>query len=340
MARTLNDFVSRLRIGLAVASSIAALAAVTPFEAACAQNFPSRPITMIVPFAAGGAADSTARIVAESMGRYLNATIIIENIGGAGGAIGTARVKNAEANGYTIGLGHMGTHAAAVPIHPKLPYDPRKDFQYIGLISNSPNVIYVRKDFPARTLQEFIKIAKEKGSALNMGHGGIGAASHVACVMFFELIDTKPTLVAYRGFGQTLNDLLSGQLDGGCDLLASVAPQARAGNLRVLAVAAAQRSEVLPDAPTSAEAGLPDFRTETWTGLYAPKATPEPVMQRLRDAVSAAMNDPVVKERLANIGASIPAPETRGTEYMSNLVNDEVKRWTEILTKANLKLEQ
>lgn len=326
---------SLLRLALPLVAAVAVTTSI-----ARAETYPARPITLIVPFVAGGAADSTGRILADAMAKHLNGSIAVENIGGAGGAIGTARVKNAAPNGYTIGLGHMGTHAAAVPINPKLPYDPRTDFDYLGLISTSPNVVYVRKDFPGDTLKEFIDYAKSKKSNMTMGHGGIGAASHVACVMLFQLIDVEPTLIAYRGFGQTANDLLAGRIDGGCDLLASVAPQAQAGNLKILAVAADERSPTVPNAPTSKEAGLPAFKTETWTGLYVPKGTPEPIQAQLRDAIAKSLADPAVQKRLADIGASLPKRDQLGGAYMKGLIDREVRQWTEILTKANVKLDQ
>lgn len=304
-----------------------------------ASSFPSRNITIVVPFAAGGAADTTARIMADAMSKRLGTSITVENVGGAGGAIGTTRVKASEPTGYTVGLGHMGTLAAAVPINRRLGYNPRTDFEYLGLVSVSPNVVYVRKEFPANDLQEFIAYARKNGSRLTMGHGGIGAASHVACVMLFQLIGAEPTLVAYRGFGQTVNDLLAGTIDGGCDLLASVSAQAQAGNLRVLAVAADERSSVLPDAPTSTEAGLPAFETSTWTGLFVPAGAPASVVETLRAAVLDALSDAAVQKRLADIGAEAPTPEQRGGPYMKRLVDDEVARWTAVLTKANIEIK-
>src|SRR5262245_6396892 len=186
-----------------------------------AQAFPDRPITMIVPFAAGGAADATGRIIADSMGKALGKAIIVENVGGGGGAIGTARVKNAEPGGHTIGLGHTGTLAAAVTVTPKLAHNPRTDFDYLGLVASTPNIIFVRTDFPAKNLQEFIAVAREKKDGLTMGHSGNGAASHITCLLFFGLIQTNPTYVPYRGFGQTINDIVSSKIDGSCDLVAS-----------------------------------------------------------------------------------------------------------------------
>jgi tripartite-type tricarboxylate transporter receptor subunit TctC len=305
-----------------------------------AQSYPDRPITLIVPFAPGGAADTTGRIMADAMGKHLGQTLVVENVGGAGGSTGSARGKAAKPDGYTIGLGHMGTHAASVAINPKLAYDPRKDFEYLGLVSTTPNIVFVRKDFPANTLAEFAAYAKAKGKDLKMGHSGIGAASHITCILLFQLIGTEPTYVTYRGYGQTINDILSGSIDGSCDLVASVSGQVQAGTVKAFAVAVDERSPVVPDVPTAKEAGLPDFKAETWTGLYAPKDTPAPVLARLRDAVAKSLADPAVQKRFTDIGAAVPKPERRGGDYMLKLVGSEVDRWTEIMKKAGIELKQ
>lgn len=298
---------------------------------AAAQEYPAKPITMVVPFNAGGAADATGRIMAEALSRELGGNVLVENVGGAGGAIGTTRVKAADADGYTIGLGHMGTLAAAVPLTPNLQYDPAEDFRYLGLVSVSPNVVYVHKSHPAKDLEAFIEYAKSDKGPPSMGHGGKGAASHVACVMLFKQIGVDANLVAYKGFGQTAADILAERIDGGCDLLASVASHAKTGDLRVLAVAAKERSAVLPDAPTSAEAGLPEFETETWTGLFAPKDTPDDVVKRLEDALAVVLKDPAVAGRLGALGASIPPVDKQAGSHMQELVVREIGTWTDIL---------
>jgi tripartite-type tricarboxylate transporter receptor subunit TctC len=305
--------------------------------AAFAQSFPERPITMIVPFAAGGAADATGRILAEGMSKALGKTIVVENVGGAGGATGTARVKNAQADGYTIGLGHTGTLAAAVTVMPKLPHDPKADFAYLGVVAATPNIIFVRKDFPANDLKEFITVAREKKDQLTFGHSGNGAASHITCLLFFGLIKAPPTYVPYRGFGQTVNDIIASKIDGSCDLVASVAGQAQSGLVKALVVASKERSATLPEVPTAVEAGLPEFQAETWTGLFAPKATPKPVLDILEKAVAAALNVPEVGKRLTTIGARVPALGERGGAAMQKLVSTEIDHWADILNKAGFK---
>ncbi|MBR0754928.1 tripartite tricarboxylate transporter substrate binding protein BugD [Bradyrhizobium jicamae] len=305
-------------------------------SSASAETYPSRPLTLIVPFAAGGAADTTGRIMADAMARHLGRPVIVENVGGAGGAIGSLRGKKAQPDGYTIGLGHMGTHAAAVGANARLGYDPRKDFDYLGLVSTTPNIVFVRADFPAKTLAEFAAYARVKGGDLKMGHSGIGAASHITCILLFQLIGAEPTYVSYRGFGQTINDILSGAIDGSCDLVASVSGQVQAGSVKAFAVAAPERSPILPDVPTATEAGMPDFAAETWTGLYAPKGVPPDILAKLRDAVAKSLDEPQVQARFLKIGATVPKPERRGGEAMQALVEREVVRWVEILGKAGL----
>lgn len=296
-----------------------------------AQGFPERTITLIVPFAPGGAADVTGRIMADGIAKYIGQSVVVENVAGAGGATGSARVKNARADGYTIGVGHMGTHAASVPINPKLPFDPRTDFDYLGLVSTTPNILFVRKDFPANTLKEYIDYAKAKGKDLKLGHSGIGAASHITCVLLAQLIGVEPTMVTYRGFGQTINDILSGSIDGSCDLVASVSGHVQGGSVKALVVAVDQRSAAVPQVPTANEAGLPEFKAETWTGLYAPKGTPGAVHAKLSEAIAKALADPAVAKRFSDIGADVPARERQGGAYMQKLVVSEVDRWSKIL---------
>jgi tripartite-type tricarboxylate transporter receptor subunit TctC len=303
--------------------------------AAFAQNYPARPITLIVPFAAGGAADAIGRIMADGISKHAGQPVIVENIAGAGGATGSARVKNARPDGYTIGLGSTGTHAAAVQLNPKLPFDPKADFDYLGLVSITPNTLFVRKDFPASTLKEYVAYARAKGKDLKLGHSGIGSAPHITIVLLSQLIGIEPTMVSYRGFGQTINDILSGTIDGSCDLVAAVSGHVQGGSVKALVVAADERSPAVPGVPTSTEAGWPEFKAETWTGLYAPKGTPSAALAKLSEAVAKTLADPASVKRLAAIGAGVPKPERQGGVYMQKLVVSEVDRWRKILVGVN-----
>jgi len=301
---------------------------------AFAQTWPERSITLIVPFAPGGASDVSSRIMAEAMGKLLGQSIIIENVAGAGGATGSLRGKNAKPDGYTIGFGHMGTHAASVATNPKLPYDPTTDFDYLGIHLVTPHLIIVRKDFPAQTLQEFVAYAKAKGKDLKMGHNGAGSLAHLTCVYFFQIVGVEPTYVVYRGFGQTINDILSGSIDGTCELIASAREHVVGGSVRGFGVAAAERTPLLPDVPTSKEGGLPDFLIESWLGLYAPKGLPPPILAKLREAAVAALTDPLVQKRFPEIGGSVPGKQDQGGERMLELVKSDVVRWGEVVKKA------
>lgn len=316
--------------GLSAALAVGCLAALP----AWAQNFPERPITLIVPFAAGGASDVSSRIMGETMAKHLGQTIVIENVAGAGGATGSLRGKNSAPDGYTIGFGHMGTHAAAVATNPRLPYDPRKDFDYLGIHLTTPNLILVRKDLPAQTLQEFVAYAKDKGKGLKFGHNGLGSLSHLTCLLFYQVIGVEPTYVVYRGFGQTINDILSGAIDGTCDLIASASGHVKGGSVRAFGVATEARSPVLPDVPTSKEGGLPEFQAVSWLGLYAPKGVPAPILAKLRDAVAKTLDDPAVQKRFEDLGGTVPPAADRGGERMLEIVNRDVTRWSDVVRKA------
>lgn len=298
---------------------------------ASAQDYPSRPITIVVPFAAGGAADTIGRIMADGMSKYIGQPVVVENVAGVGGAIGSARVKNARPDGYTIGLGSMGTHAASVSVNPRLPFDPRTDFDYLGLVSATPNTLFVRKDFPASTLKEYVAYAKAKGKDLKLGHSGIGSAPHITIVLLTQLIGVEPTMVSYRGFGQTINDILSGSIDGSCDLVAAVSGHIQGGAVKALVVADDERSPAIPAVPTATEAGLPDFKVETWTGLYAPKGTPPAVLAKLSEAIAKTLAEPASVKRFTGVGAAVPKLERQGGVYMQKLVESEVDRWRKIL---------
>jgi tripartite-type tricarboxylate transporter receptor subunit TctC len=272
--------------------------------------------------------------MAEAMAKLLGQSVIIENVAGAGGATGSLRGKNAKPDGYTIGFGHMGTHAASVSTNPKLPYDPRTDFDYLGIHLMTPHLIIVRKDLPAQTLQEFTAYAKAKGKDLKMGHNGAGSLAHLTCAFFFQLIGVEPTYVVYRGFGQTINDILSGSIDGTCDLIASAREHVIGGSVRAFGVSTAQRSPLLPDVPTSKEGGLPDFIAESWLGLYAPKGLPPPILAKLREVTVAALEDPLVQKRFPEIGGTVTKKEDRGGERMLEMVKADVTRWADVVKKA------
>ena len=311
----------------AVAFAIALLAGVMP---ARAQDYPSRSITMIVPFPAGGASDVVARIVGNQMSKILGQSIIIENVGGAGGTIGSARVAAATPDGYTLLAGSMGSHVAAPVLTPNIKYDPLADFVPIGITAHSPAVVIARKDFPAQDLKEFIAVLRQQGGAVRQAHGGIGASSHMACLLFTDQIGAKPTLVAYRGSGPALNDLVGGHVDFMCEQSVSVAESVLAGLVKAYVVSAPERLAMLPNVPTAKEAGV-DYEMSVWSGLFAPKGVAPEVTAKLADALDKALDEPVVGETLAKLGGSIPAKAERNPASFDRFVRSEIARWAPIL---------
>jgi tripartite-type tricarboxylate transporter receptor subunit TctC len=300
---------------------------------ASAQDYPSRPITVIVPFPAGGPSDVIARIVAEHMGRTLGQTLVIENVGGAGGTIGSGRVAAAAPDGYTLLAGSMGSHVAAPVLTPNVKYDSARDFIPIGPTAHSPAVIVARKDFPAKDLKEFIATLKEKGGALKQAHGGIGSSSHMACLLFTSEIGAKPTLVAYRGSNLGMNDLIGGHVDFLCEQSVSVSKQVTGGTVKAYGVSATERLAALPNVPTAKEAGV-NYQMSIWAGIFAPKGTPPQAVARLADALDKALDDAGVRKRIDDLGGSIPGKAERSPAAFDAYVKAEIARWAPILKAA------
>ena len=310
---------------------IAVAAGIAPLRAQDhAQDYPSRSITVIVPFPAGGASDVVARIVTNQMSQILGQPIIVENVGGAGGTIGSARAAAAAPDGYTLLAAAMGSHVAAPVLTPNVKYNPLADFAPIGITAHSPAVVIARKDFPARDLKEFVAVLRQQGDALKQAHGGIGASSHMACLLFTEQIGAKPTLVAYRGSGPALNDLIGGHVDFMCEQSVSVAEAVLAGSVKAYAVSAGERLATLPDVPTAKEAGI-DYDMSVWAGLFAPTGVPPEIVARLAGALDKALDEPTVKETLAKLGGSIPAKAERNPAAFDRFVRSEVARWAPVL---------
>jgi tripartite-type tricarboxylate transporter receptor subunit TctC len=295
-----------------------------------AQDYPSRAITVIVPFPAGGASDVVARIVTNQMSKILGQSIIVENVGGAGGTIGGARAAAAAPDGYTLLAAAMGSHVAAPVLTPSVKYDPLADFVAIGLTANSPAVVIARKDFPAKNLTEFVAVLRQQGADVKQAHGGIGASSHMACLLFTEQIGAKPTLVAYRGSGPALNDLMGGHVDFMCEQSVSVAEAVLAGSVKAYAVSAGERLAMLPDVPTAREGGI-DYDMSIWAGLFAPTGVPPEIIAKLADALDQALDDPTVHETLTKLGGAIPAKAERSPAAFDRLIRSEVARWAPIL---------
>jgi putative tricarboxylic transport membrane protein len=302
-----------------------------------AQTFPAHQVTIIVPFAAGGPSDVIARIVGDQMSKRLGQPFINEVVTGAAGTIGTTRAARAAPDGYTLVMGHMGTHAASLALYANLAYDPRTDFVPIGLVLETPEVLVTRKDLPPNTLAEFIAYARQNEAKLNVAHSGVGSISYVGCLLLNSAIGIRPTLVPFTGSSQVTNALLGGQVDYFCDPIVAQMGHIRAGALKGLAIASAQRHPLLPDLPTSAEQGLPQFSASPFYALFAPKDTPAPVVKTLSDALDQALDDEGVRKRLGDLGSAIPEKNRRGPAPMAALVRSEIARLTPILQAATQK---
>lgn len=320
--------------GLRLAAMVA-LAACGVGPATAAPSYPVKSITLIVPFAAGGPTDVVARIVAESMSVTLGQPIVIENVVGSGGTTAAVRAKRSAPDGYTIIMGHMGTHGAAVALYPQLPYDPIRDFEPIGLVANMPVLILARKGLPAATLAEFLELMRTSGESLNMAHAGVGSVSYATCRLLNSIVATRPKMSAFQGTGPAMAALVQGRVDYMCDQAASVVPQVAAGSIKAYAVGTASRNPAMPDVPTSVEAGAPAFQASAWNALFAPKGTPQSVTESLNMALGRALDEDAVRGNLLRLGSEIPAPAARTPGALTDLVRHEITRWTEVLKSTN-----
>jgi putative tricarboxylic transport membrane protein len=320
----MKPFITVLTAALAVAATSTA-----------AQSYPTRPVTVIVPFAAGGPTDIIARIVGEHFSRTLGQQFIVENVAGAGGTTGITRGAQAKADGHTIMMGHMGTHGAAPALYPNLKYDPTKDFAPIGMAAGTPILIVARKEFPAADLKEFVAKAKDTSTRISQAHAGVGSVSFTSCTLLNSVLGVKHhRIVAYRGTGPALNDMVGGQVDYMCDQIVNLAEQIRGGAIKAYGIATEQRSPALPDIPTTKEGGLPEYQVTAWNALFAPKGTPKEIVTRLNDTLSKGLDDAVTRKRLLELGSELPEGPARSPEALAELVKSEVARWTPILQAA------
>lgn len=298
---------------------------------ASADDYPKRPITMIVPFAAGGTSDVIARAVAEQMAVPLGQTIIIENVVGAGGSTALARAARSAPDGYTIAIGNAGTSAATYTIYPKLSFTP-DSFASIGMVAKTFGVVALRKDFPASDLKGFIAYAKANPGKVNLGHAGIGSSNYLICKSFVQAAGIDVTLVGYRGAAPALTDAIGGQIDGVCDSAASVSQAIDDKLVKGIVVGSTVRLATLPDLPTSAEAGLPDFEAQGWNGLFAPKGTPPEIIAKLNAAARSSVESDLVKKRFQDLSTVAPDANEHAPEVLQQLVTRDVAKYNKLLT--------
>lgn len=315
--------------------SLAALALGTMLApaAAMAQDYPNRPVTIVVPFSAGGPTDTVSRLVGEVMSRELGQQVLIQNVGGAGGTLGAGQVADAAPDGYTLLIHHIGMSTAPT-LYRSLPYDPLTDFTPIGLITEVPMTVISRKDFEPATLEELVAKVKAEGEALTYGNAGIGAASHLCGMLLMEAIGTQMTTVPYQGTGPMMTDLLGGQIDLSCDQTTNTTNQILAGEIKAYAVTVPERLANLPDLPTTAEAGLPGLEVSVWHGLYGPAGLPQEAVDKLQAALVAALADETVIARFAELGTTPVSAEEATPAALTETLTSQIGVWKPVIEAA------
>ena len=300
-----------------------------------AEQYPSKVITIIVPYAAGGPTDTVARLLGKSMGPLLKTQIIIENVVGAGGTIASAKAAGSAPDGYTLFLHHIGL-STAPSLYRKLPFDPVRDLEPIGQVGDVAMTLVARKDFPAKDLKELIAYVKANKDKVNLANAGLGAASHLCGMLFMSALQTEFTTIPYSGTGPAMNDLLGGQVDFMCDQTTNTTSHIKAGKIKVYGVTTKARVGSLPDVPTLQEGGLAGFEVAVWNGLYAPKATPKPVIDTLSKALQEALQDPALRQRFAELGTEPATREQATPGSLRTKLKSEIEKWGPIIKKAGV----
>jgi putative tricarboxylic transport membrane protein len=321
------------RMTAAAAALTATFALAAP---AAAQDWPTRPITLIVPFAAGGGIDVSARLQAQRMSELLGQTIVVENVGAAAGTIGSSRVAKAEPDGYTFLIGNTGTHAYSQSLYKKPLYNAATDFQPIGLVSESPRILIARKDFPANNLKEFVAYLKTNEKTATFGSAGVGSGTHVPCVMLNLALGLNITHIPYRGAAPVMQDLIGGRVDYMCDTIQTGAAQAKQGTVKGIAVMAEKRVPIIADLATTGEQGVPGVEASVWNAFFFPKGTPAPIVQKMNKAMSDTLDDPAIRTKLEELGLVIVPPERRSAEFLAKYLPQEIERWGKPIREAGI----
>jgi tripartite-type tricarboxylate transporter receptor subunit TctC len=317
----------------------AALAAMVMAGSAQAQDFPTRPMTMIIPFAAGGPTDVLGRVVAARMSEILGQQVVVENVGGAGGQTGSKRVADAQPDGYTFVLGTVGTHAQGQTLYKKPLYNAMTDFTPVALLAEVPIALIARKDLPVKDLKEFAAYAKANKDKMTFGSAGAGSATHLGCVVANTVLGTDITHVPYRGTGPAMQDLQGGRIDYLCEIISTAKPQIDGGTVKAIAIMTKDRSPALPNLPTVAEQGFPTMTAYTWNAIFLPKNTPAAIVSKLADAANKAMDTPAVKERLEGLGAQIVPPNERTPAYLATFLKSEIDKWAAPIKASGVSVE-
>ena len=304
-----------------------------------AQNYPTRPVTMVIPFAAGGPQDGIGRIVAQRMGDVLGQQVIVENVTGAGGMTGSDRVAKAEPDGYQFVLGSVGTHAQNQTLYKHPAYNAASDFTPVGLIAETPIVIITRKDLPVNNLKEFMAYAKANQVKMSYGSAGAGSATHLACVVADLVMGTEITHVPYRGTGPAMQDLLGGRIDFLCDLVNTAKPQIEGGTVKAIAIMTKERSPAIPNVPTGLEQGVKGLEAYTWSAIFLPKGAPAAIVKKLNAAVLQTIKTPEVRARLESLGARVVSEDRATPEYLGQFVKSEIEKWAGPIKASGITVE-
>lgn len=304
-----------------------------------AQEFPTRPMTMVIPFAAGGPTDILGRVIAGRMSELLGKNVVVENVGGAGGMTGSARVANAKPDGYEFVLGTVGTHAQGQTLYKHPLYDAAADFTPVILIAEVPLVLETRKDLPVNNFREFVAYTKQNQAKMQFGSAGAGSATHLGCVLLNYIIGVNVTHVPYRGTGPALQDLEGGRIDYMCDVITTAKPPIDGGAVKGIATLDSKRSPALPDLPTAAEQGTPSLVAYTWNAIFLPKGAPQPIVTKLHDAALAAMHTPAVRDRLTSLGAEIVPDDEATPQYLAQFVKSEIEKWAAPIKASGVSVE-
>ena len=315
---------------------IAAAALVAATAPAAAQDWPTRPITMVVPYSAGGTTDIIGRIFGSALSEILHQQVIIENVGGAGGMTGASRVAKAAPDGYQFALGNVGTHAQNQTLYKNPAYHAATDFAPVALLVDLPMLVVTRTTLPPNNLQEFIAYARANQAKMQYGSAGTGASTHLSCALFNAAIGVNITHVPYRGSSQALQDMIGGRIDYHCLNASSAIPHIEGKTVKPIAMFTRERTAIFPTLATAQEQGLKDFTTDNWLAFFLPKRTPAAIVQKLHDAAVAALNTPAVQARLKEVGADAVAPERRSSEYLQKFVESEIVKWAEPIKAAGL----
>jgi tripartite-type tricarboxylate transporter receptor subunit TctC len=320
--------------------TLAAAAAFAAFTTtASAQDWPTRPITLIVPFAAGGGVDASARLQALAIGETLGQTIVIENVGAAAGTIGSGRVAKAAPDGYTMLIGNSGTQVYSQALYKKKPYDAVTDFEPVALVTESPRILVARNGLPVNNLQELVAYTKANQDKMQYSSAGVGSGTHLPCALFNFALGVNVTHVPYRGEGPALQDVIADRIDYMCTTIQSGAAQARNGSVKGIAVMSSRRAAVSPNLPTTGEQGVPGVEATVWNGFFFPKGTPKPIVDKMQKAIETMLTKPEIRQKMEALGLEILPPEQRTPEYLAKFLKEDVERWGKVIRDAGISVE-